>query len=164
MENSLAHDIELYPLESFKILLDHELHRSRRYKEPLTLVHLAVEADPNNPQAQHSAEVFAINVLNLYLRETDIPCREGNEFLALMPATDESGGRIACDRLEKLFHVEPQTYDRVSFKLSAYIGMTSITGDVRTSGDKLLQQASTAMQRARASHSQNAVAYSEISQ
>src|SRR5262245_10547338 len=105
MEDALTHEIELYPLESFKTILEHELHRSRRYKQPVTLIHIGVEADPNTPQTQHSAEVFAINVLNLQLRETDIPCKTGSEFIVLMPSTDQQGGRIACERLEKLFRV-----------------------------------------------------------
>src|SRR5215813_179003 len=92
MTTNLTHDFELYSLDSFKTLLEHEIHRSRRYKHPLTLIHLAVGANPNNPQTQHSAEVFAINVLNIHLRDTDIPCRMSDEFLVLMPATDEQGG------------------------------------------------------------------------
>lgn len=162
MENNLTHEIELYPLESFKTLLDHEIHRSRRYKHPLALIHIAVEADPNNPQTQHSAEVFAINVLNLEMRQTDIPCKQGSEFLVLMPATDEQGGRIACERLEKLFTVTHQTYDRVSFQLSAFIGMTSITGESIPSSNKLLHQAAAALQHAQANQSQNAILFSEI--
>ena len=103
MEDALTHEIELYPLESFKTLLDHELNRSRRYKQPISLIQIAVEVEPNTPQTQHSAEVFAINILNLQLRETDIPCKTGSEFIVLMPSTDQQGGRMACERLEKLF-------------------------------------------------------------
>src|SRR5215467_10510851 len=138
MAEPLTHEIELYPLEAFKILLEHEVHRSRRYKQPLTLIHIAVTADPNTPHTQHSAEVFSINVLNLQLRDTDIPCRTGSEFLILMPATDEPGGKIACERLEKLFTVMHQTYDRVSFQLSAFIGMSTENGEGPLSSHKLL--------------------------
>ncbi len=44
--------------------------------------------------------MFAINVLNLQVRETDIPCKKDNEFLVLLPSTDHKGGRIVCERLE----------------------------------------------------------------
>ena len=164
MENALTHEIELYPLESFKTILEYELHRSRRYKEPLTLIHVAVEADPNTPQTQHSAEVFAINVLNLQLRETDIPCKTGSEFLVLAPATGEQGARIACERLESLFTVMHQTYDRVSFQLSAFIGITSTDGTSATPANKLLQQASTAMQHARVNRLKRAILFSEMTE
>ena len=162
MEEALTHEIELYPLESFKTILEHEIHRSRRYKQPLSLIHISVEADPNTPQTQHSAEVFAINVLNLQLRETDIPCKMGSEFLVLLPSTDQPGGRIACERLEKLFKVTHQTYDRVSFQLSAFIGMTSADGTSPLHGNKLLEEVSAAMQHARAHRSPNAISFSEI--
>ena len=162
MEDALTHEIELYPLESFKTLLDHELHRSRRYKQPITLIHVAVEAEPNTPQTQHSAEVFAINTLNLQLRETDIPCKTGSEFIVLMPSTDQQGGRIACERLEKLFQVTHQTYDRVSFQLSAFIGMTSTEGASHVHSSKLMEEAAAALQHAQVHRSQHAVLFSEI--
>ena len=162
MENDLVHEIELYPLESFKTLLDHEVNRSRRYQQPLTLLHMAIESDPDSPEAQHSAEVFAINVLNLQLRETDIPCKVGSEFLVLLPSTDEQGGRIACERLEELFRGNPQPFDRVSFTLSAFIGMTSAIANKPLSGNKLMEQAETAMQYARNHHSANTILFSEI--
>jgi PleD family two-component response regulator len=162
MDDTPMHEIELYFADSFKTLLEHEVNRSRRYKNPLTLIHLAVETEPATPQAQHGAEVFAINVLNIHLRETDIPCRDGSEFLVLMPSTDEGGGRVACERLEKLFDVKHQSDDRVSFKFSVFIGMTTLPGDKSLSSAKLLEQASTAMQHARVNRSQNAILFSEI--
>jgi len=145
MENELVHEIELYPPDDFRKLLEHEVHRSRRYGEPLTLIHLAVETDTHTPNAQHGAEIFAINALNLHLRDTDIPSKMGSEFLVLMPSTDNEGGRIVCERLEKLFNVEQQTYDRVSFKLSAFFGMASLPGDKAISSKILIQNASNAL-------------------
>ena len=162
MENADVHDIELYPLDSFKTLLEHEINRSRRYAEPLTLIEVAVEADPSTPQTQHSAEVFAINVLNLQVRDTDIPCKMGSEFLLLMPSTSQQGGRVACERLGKLFKVTHQTYDRVSFQLSAFIGMTSIDGIVNIPSNKLIEEASAALQHARTHRAEGVVLYSEI--
>jgi predicted signal transduction protein with EAL and GGDEF domain len=162
METSFDHDIELYPPESFKALLDHEVNRSRRYGDPLTLLHLAFETDPDSPETHHSAEVFTINVLNLRLRDTDIPCMKDNEFLVLMPATDEQGGRIACERLEKLFRMEHQTFDRVSFELSAFIGIATLPGDRSISSKALLENASEALQYARSHRLPNAVVFSEM--
>ena len=162
METSFDHDIELYPPESFKTLLDHEVNRSRRYGDPLTLLDLVFETNPENPETQHSAEVFTINLLNLRLRDTDIPCKKEKEFLVLMPSTDEQGGRLACERLEKLFHIEHQTYDRVSFELSAYIGMATLPGDRSISSKQLLENASEALEYARAHRLTNTVIFSEM--
>lgn len=162
MENSLVHEIELYPPETFNTLLDHEVHRSRRSGEPLTLIHLAVETDTSGEHAQHGAEIFAINALNVYLRETDIPSKRGNEFLALMPATDEKGGLIVCDRLAKIFHTEAQIYDKVSFKLFIFMGMATLPGDRSLTGKKLLENAAQALQHARENRSTHTVLFSEM--
>ena len=162
MAGNLTREFELYPPDSFKILLEHEVNRSRRYGNPLTLIHFAIEAEPNERTTQHSAEVFAINALNLQLRATDIPCKRDDEFIILIPSTDEQGGHIICQRLQSMFNVQSQTYDRVSFKMAVFIGMASSPGDNSLSSNKLRQQASTAMQRARAKRLSNTVLFSEI--
>lgn len=162
MDETFVHEIELYFPDIFKTLLDYEVNRSRRYQTPLTLIRLVVEAGPATPRTQHSAEVFAINVLNIHLRETDIPCRNGGEFLVLMPSTDEAGGRVACERLMKLFDIKHQADDRVSFKISVFIGMATLPGDKSLSSTKLLEQASQALQHAQANRSPTAVSFSEM--
>ncbi len=162
MQKSITHEIELFSLESFKTLLDHEVNRSRRYKTPLTLVQLAIETDPEHPAILHSAEMFAINILDVQLRDTDISCRKGNEFLILMPATDETGGRIVCERLAGLFNAEQQTHDRVSFNMVIFVGMAAIAGGAALSSTKLIQQAATALQHARDQRLTKAVVFSEI--
>jgi diguanylate cyclase (GGDEF)-like protein len=162
MTNFLVHEIELYPFETFESLLNHEVRKSRRYGTPLTFIHLAVETDTSGPDAQHGAEVFAINALNVHLRDTDIPCRRGNEFLVFMPSTDEKGGRIVCERLEKLFYREAQVYDKVSFKLSAYIGLASNPGDRSLTSKKIMDEASQALQHARENRVTNTVVFSDI--
>jgi diguanylate cyclase (GGDEF)-like protein len=162
MENTLIHEIELYSADNFRTLLDHEVQMSRRYGHPVTLIHLAVETDSDDPYAQHGAEIFAINALNLHLRDTDIPCKKGNEFLVIMPSTDEQGGRIVSERLETIFRTEPQLYDKVSFKLSAFIGMASLSGDRAGSGKILMQNASEALEHARENRLVNSVIFSDM--
>lgn len=162
MENPHVHEIELYPFDQFQALLEHEVSMSRRYGRPLTLIHLAIEVDSGGPDAQYGAEIFAINALNLQVRETDVPCRQGNEFLVLMPSTDEKGARIVCERLENLFHVEAQIYDKVSFKMSTYIGTATLSGDRSITSKKLMDNAAHALKHARDNHLSKTVAFSEL--
>lgn len=163
MESSLVHEIELYPPESFKTLLAHEVNRSHRYGDSLTLVNLVVETNPANERAQHSAEVFMINALNVYLRDTDIPCKQGNEFLILMPATGASAARTAWERLIRIMNIEPQEYDRISFKLTVFTGMATLPYDDRSvSGEKLMKYASQALRYAQTNQLTRAVSFSEI--
>lgn len=161
MENTTVHEIELYALDVFKTLLKHEVNKARRYGGSLTLIHMAVETDPATAQAQHSAEVFAINALNIYLRETDIPCKQANEFLILMPSTSAPGARTACERLRNLMTIEQQTHDRVSFKLNAFIGMATVPVDHMMSSEELEQNASKALQHARTNHVTGVVTFPE---
>jgi len=164
MKKQLVHEIELYPFETFETLLAHEVNRSRRFGTPLTLMHLAVETNSSgSDDIQHAAEVFAINALNVHLRELDIPCKKGNEFLVLMPSTDQQGGRTVCTRLEKLFLTEAQIYDKVSFKLLVYLGMATLPGDRSLTSKKLMDNASQALNHARKNKLENnTVLFSEI--
>lgn len=162
MNNDLTHDIELYPPNVFKTLLDHEVNKSRRYGDSLTLIHLAVETDPVTAEAQHSAEVFTINVLNVHLRDADIPCKQGNEFLILMPFTSAPGARTACERLRRLMTVEHQTYDKVSFQLSAFIGMATMPVDHLMPSNELAENAAKALHYARTNRLTSVAAFSEI--
>ena len=162
MESTLAHEIELYPYETFKVLLDHEVHRSRRYGSPLTLIHLAVETEDGGALAQHGAEIFAINILNLQVRETDIPCKKDNEFLVLLPSTDHKGGRIVCERLENYFNLEARVYEKLPFKMKVYIGMATLPGDRSISSQKLMDNALLALRHARENRLTATVIFSEI--
>lgn len=162
MEDSPVRDTGLYPLESFNLLLEHEVNRSRRYGQPLTLLHLAFEIDPATPQIQHSAELFVTDILNLRLREADIPSKKDDEFLILLPVTNEAGGRAVCKRLEQLLNVGLHSYNSVPFKLLVFIGMATLPGDDSLSSKKLLQNAALALQHARTHHLKQAVIFSEM--
>jgi hypothetical protein len=162
MDNTQVHEIELYPPETFKTLLEHEVNRSHRYGDSLSRIDLAVETDPSNTQALHSAEVFTINMLNLYLRDTDVPCKKGSEFLILMPASGLQAARTACERLTKLMSLEPHSYDRVSFKMFVFIGLAALPYDRSVSGDGLIEHAARALQHARTKRTRSVVSFSEI--
>jgi len=162
MENSPIHEIELYSRKVFKTLLDHEINKSHRYGDSLTLVDFLFETDPATPETLHSAEVFAIDLLNIHLRDVDIPCRQNNEFLILMPSTSTPGARTACERLRKLMIAEEQTTNGTPFRLTVSAGMATLPLDHAISSDELLQHASIALQHARTNHFTGVVAYSEI--
>ena len=157
------HEIELYPYETFYALLEYETKRAKRYDDWTSLVRLVVEGESSdkNQEPQHGAEVFAINILNIQLRDVDIPCRIGNEFLVLMPCTDELGAKIVCDRLEALFLLEAEVYEKVSFKLNFHIGSISLPGDKTLTSKRLLDGASQALDQARENRSTKMATSSE---
>lgn len=106
--------------------------------------------------------MIAINALDSELRDSDIPCLHGREFLVLLPSTDETGARSACDRLVSLLHTQDQTYESLPFKMMARIGFTSLSGEAVLSAAKIREQASNAMNYARNAHSYEAVSFSEL--
>lgn len=160
--DNIKHEIELYSLEKFKTLLEHEIRKSRRYKHSICFIHLAVEADPETPQSQHGAEMIAISALDTALRDTDIPCRHDHEFFVLLTSTDENGGRIACARLEKLLNVSAKTPEGFPFQMSAFMGLASIYDDLLLESTKLMEEASKAMNHARTNRLRKTVAFSEL--
>lgn len=162
MADDINHEIELYLLETFQTLLEYEARKSRRYRSPLTLLHIAIEAEPNTPHTQHAAEMIAINALDSELRESDIPCRDGHEFLVLLPSTDEKGGQSACARLEKSLNGSDNTSGDVPFQMCAYIGLVCSYGGPSLSSIKLRQDACSAMNYARENRLLTTVLFSEL--
>ena len=162
MEQDITHEIELYLLEVFNTLVEHEVRKARRYKNPLSMICLTVHAEPDTPQARHAAEMVAINSLDAELRDTDIPCRHGHEFFVLLPSTDEKGAHHACQRLEMLLNTSDQTNDGGAFQMSAFIGLVSIADDLTISSQILLEHARNAMHQARTNRSLTTVLFSTL--
>ena len=163
MENAVVHKIDLYPPEEFKTILEHEVSRSHRYGDSLTLIDMMVEADPTGPENQREAEVSAINALNLHLRNADVACRKGNEFLILMPATGTPGARTACERIRKLMTVKHERNGKPSFELAIYVGMATLPNeDQSVSSTTLAQNASQALAHSRTNRRTNAVNFTEM--
>ena len=79
-----------------------------------------------------------------------------------MPATDEKGGLVVCERLQSLLNIQQQTLDRVSFTMAIFIGTASLPRDTILSGAKFLEQAFTAMQIARTQRISKPMLYSDL--
>ena len=162
MQNAPGYKVEFHPPEMFGVLLNHEVNRSRRYGDSLTLVNLLVEAEGLDAGALQHADAILAEVLARHLRETDVLCKQGHEFLILMTSTSTPGARTACERVRKLIPAEQRSGDGVPLKLSAYIGMASLPGDHSINGDEFMREASAAMRYARENHCASAIAFSEM--
>jgi predicted signal transduction protein with EAL and GGDEF domain len=158
MQNISGHENGLYHPDIFKSLLTHEVNNSRRYGDSLTLVNLFVETDPAHPETRNDAELLIMNRLRLDLRETDISCKQGNEFLILLPSTSTPGARTACERLKKKIITE----DGAALHLSLFIGMASIPAHNSITSEEFSQNAAHALQYARANGLTNVVAFSDV--
>jgi len=163
MQNISAHPIKLLPLDVFKTFLNHEVNKSRRYGDSLTLVDLLVETDPINTETLPSVEALTLDALNQSLRNTDILCRRENDFLILMTSTGIPVARTACERIRKLMTTEHKTDSGLSIQLHTFIGMASVPSDHSTiTSDELTQNAVYALQHARTNRMTSVIAFSEI--
>ena len=163
MENASVHEFKLYTPEAFRAMLEHEVNKSHRYGDSLTLVDLIIEAEPASPENQNSAEALAIKALHIHLRNTDIPCKKDNKFLILMPATAAPGARTACERIKKIMTLSSQADEVLSFELRVFMGMATLPNDDRSvSGDGLAMNAEQALQHAQTSQLMSVVSFSDL--
>ncbi len=140
----------VYNAEVFKILVDYEISRSRRYPAPLAL--LEIEATPISPESV--SETFAVAVflrtLTKNLRSADIPSRTGSRsFRALLPTTDENGARAVCERLLSVFKNKIQTPEENSALFMLHIGASAHPGGTSLSGEALFEKAAEALHQAK---------------
>lgn len=162
MTDDIQHEIELYLQETFNALLEYEVRKCRRYKHPLSLLHIALQVEPDTPETRRAAEMTAINALDAALRDSDIPCLAGREFLVLLPMTNAQGACSACERLTPLLNVKDQVYEELSFRMSAFIGFTSSAEDATLSTVKLMEEAFRALDYACNTQSPTAISFSEL--
>lgn len=158
MQNIYGLEDGLYHPDVFKSLLTHQVNMSRRYGNSLTLVSLLVEVDPVHPETRNDAELFVMNKLRLELRETDIPCKQGQEFLILLPSTSTPGARTACERIKKKIIADTTE----NLHLSLFMGIASIPVHTAITSEEFSQNAARALQHARANGPNSVVAFSDV--
>jgi hypothetical protein len=156
LQNIPGHENGLYHPDVFKSLLAHQVNMSRRYGDSLTLVNLFVETDPAHPETRNNAELWVMNRLRLDLRETDIPCKQENDFFILLPSTSAPGARTACERSKR-----KSSPSKMSLNLSLFIGMASMPAHNPITSEEFLQNAARALQYARAKGLTGVVAFSD---
>lgn|SRR5574341_781396 len=152
----------LYSNESFKILFDYEVERARRYPSPLTILHLAAEPDEPSDEVKALAYQVVSDLLGRILRVTDVPTQSGEEFLILLPATDEAGGRALAERILLNVRTKQDFPTDKLFQMKLYVGLASRFIDSKTAGQELLAEAAVAMNDARVKRSPTYVAFSDI--
>jgi len=159
LQNIPGHENSLYDPAIFKSLLAHEVNNSRRYGDSLTLVNLFVETDPAHPETRNAAELFVMNRLRLDLRETDVLCKQDNEFLILMPSTGAPGARTACERIKKKIAADDVG---ANLNLSLFIGMDSMPVHHAVTSEEFAKNAAHALQHAQANGLTGVVAFSDV--
>ncbi len=161
MSKNFADTNELYDENVFRALMEFEVTRSRRYPSPLSLLRIGL-ALVNSTQAEiENAPAALATMLNMRLRQADIPARLGDEFLVLMPNTNEIGARAVCDRLLRITLGTQHTPLGFTTRVTICIGLASHKGGPGIDAETLMSQAEAALKQARALGPQTYRAFSD---
>jgi len=148
--------------------LQQEVRRFRRYGRAIAVAVLDLDHFKRvNDTLGHAAGDEVLRTLGRLLldktrRDLDIPGRiGGEEFLLIMPETDEAGALTACDRLRRAVEAEPIYAEGEEIRVTVSIGVAA-----RESGDEsptsMLRRADQACYEAKARGRNRVVAASDV--
>jgi len=139
----------LYTREVFTLLADYELSRAQRYPTPVTVLYITLNLNEAKPEIAENVKQLFAGILNSSLRVSDIPAHYGNDFLVLMPATDEIGGQAAASRLIARLKGTRNFADGNLFKFTIHIGISTHPGGQGISAEDLIAESEQASQEAK---------------
>jgi hypothetical protein len=152
----------IYHYDMFEKIFEHELARSQRYPSPLILLRISIRVRDTSPEMIKSANDTMANVLNRSLRISDVPAYYNDDFLVLLPNTNEmSGGNVAERILINLKGAQNLPGGRL-FGMAAYIGLTAHQGGPGISAKILLAEAAVAVNEAATRLAHTFVAFSSL--
>jgi diguanylate cyclase (GGDEF)-like protein len=143
-------------LRAFRARLAEEVKRARRYRTPLTCVMADMDnLKPVNDTLGHSAGDRAIAavaaVIRAQLRETDFGARYGgDEFVLLLPHTDEDEGRVLAERICARLKATPLELSGRRIAIGASFGLACLSErSPDQTAEDLVRAADSALYRAK---------------
>lgn len=142
-------------LRAFRIRLDEESKRARRYRMPLTCVMVDVDQLKSiNDGLGHDVGDRAIaavaGVLREELRETDFGARcGGDEFAVLLPHTGAEEGRVYAERVCARLRLTELLVGARRVNLGVSLGVACRTPEHDQEGEALVRAADTALYAAK---------------
>lgn len=156
-------DTGLYTRHVFGMLFNHEIVRTHRYPSPLVLLRISTQYDAPAVKEEPDATYTSVaRTLFHSIRQVDVPAQFGDDFLVLLPATDEKGGTIVGNRLLKRLQSEFPDQSGEKLPRAIFIGMAVHSGGPDASAETILVQASEALEQARQRGANTIVNYREI--
>ena len=159
----LATDTGLYAYDVFEVLLNYEIARIKRYPSPIALIHLSLVSEGVSEDFKKRAHDAMTSLLNRTLRVSDVPCHYHDEFLILLPVTEEAGAKAVAERILASYRTtQSLPTGRLSPRRNAFLGFTAQNGGSVLSAQQLQAEASMAMNDARQRQSYTYVAFSAL--
>jgi hypothetical protein len=149
-QNRLDETSGLFQQNMLKVLLEHEISRSRRYPSPISILYFAMcfPKDPS-PEILESARLVVSSNLHTLFRESDLPGLYEGNYMVVMPATGEEGARVAAQRLIELFQRKQFTHTAIPFTVSICVGAATHRGGKSITVAQMLADAALALSEAR---------------
>jgi len=154
----------LYTQEILEILMFHEIARVERYPIPLALLRIAAEFT-NKPTYDviEGAKMAVAHILNANLRVADVPGHFENDYIIVLPVTDESGAKIVANRLNKLLFARHPLRNGGQLDLIPFMGIAAIPQGDSITVEEFVVRTTLALNEARRRAPGTIVAYSEVS-
>jgi len=151
----------------FEELSNLEMQRSSRYSTPLSFLMLDIDHFKTiNDTYGHAIgddvlKYFSSVCLKL-ARATDVVARVGGEeFIIMLPETDEKGAFIFAERVREEIYNSILTIDGHTIKYTVSIGISSLDSDRDSAVSMILQRADAAMYEAKESGRNRSVIFKE---
>jgi hypothetical protein len=140
---------ELHTQELIWALLFHEIARVQRYAMPLSLLRLKT-ASPQSSRLQGADGVKKIvsQCLQNNLRQVDMSGSYQNDYLIVLPVTDEAAALIVAQRLiTTLYNVHPYRYGK-TLEITPFIGIATLHPNAPIPIETFVDQATMALKEA----------------
>ena len=123
-------------------------------------MYISLNLNEANPAIAKNVKRLFAEILNSSLRLSDIPSHYGNDFVVLLPFTDEAGGMAVSQRLIARLKGTRNLADGNLFKFYIHIGITTHPGGEKKSLEQILNEVQIASQKAKRIGSQAISVYS----
>ena len=146
----------LYNRRYFLQILDYELNRAKRYRQPLSLIFIDLDHFKEiNDQFGHSVgDQFLKQIsqkLQSLFRTTDLVARyAGDEFIAILPNTGEEGALILANRIQEALGSYQIMVRGKTLQISVSIGLDTYENGEGIGSATLIDHADKAMYEAKA--------------
>ncbi len=153
---------ELQTQEVIWAVLYHELARVQRYNVPLSVLRLkAVSPQPGKLQAADAVKQVVGQVLKTNSRQADMAGMYQNDYLVILPLTEEAGAALVAQRLVgALYTSHPPRYGK-TLQITPFIGLTATPGGAAVAIEDLVRQATEALREAFRRTPGSVVSYAE---
>lgn len=154
----------LYDWPLLEALLTHEIAQTHRYGNPLAVMRMGLHnVDRMSQETRDIAKGLVAQVLSSALRSADMAGHFEQDFVVLLPYTDEEGGVRLAERLAETvqsLQASDSSGNEISF--SVCVGVTAPQSTQESSPTQLVQLAGQALQAAQQRGPHSIVGYSSL--